>query len=64
MKRGFLICALIVLLAAGAYCGWRYYQAEVLPEQQLTEANEQQEQLFDAIRPPEESSQQAFCRIL
>ena len=59
MKRGFLICALIVLLAAGAYCGGRYYQAEVLPEQQLTEANEQQEQLFDAIRPPEESSQQA-----
>lgn len=63
MKRGFLICALFVLIAAGAYCGWRYYQAEILPEQQLTEADEQQGKLFDAIRPeirtPEESSQQA-----
>ncbi|MBQ8920874.1 MAG: class B sortase [Oscillospiraceae bacterium] len=51
MKRALIAAAAAVLIAAGCYCGYRYYQADILPEKQLDEANEKQLRLFQSVRP-------------
>ena len=48
----FIIRILLVLLSAfGIYCGWRYYQEVIKPEQQLDSADTQQKILFEQIKP-------------
>ncbi|MBR1384929.1 MAG: class B sortase [Ruminococcus sp.] len=51
MKKAVLLCAIAAFAAAGCYCAYRYYQSDVLPEQQLDKANEEQLQLFENVKP-------------
>ena len=51
MKRALLILASLVLIGAGAYSLYRYYQHYVLPESQLDAAYEAQLQLFASAKP-------------
>ncbi|MBQ4465016.1 MAG: class B sortase [Oscillospiraceae bacterium] len=58
MKRLAFVLALAVLIGAGAYCAYRYYQGAVLPEQQMSQAYDAQLELFARIRPAIPSARQ------
>ena len=49
----------VVLLAAFAYCGRRYYSEAFLPRKQLTDADKAQRELFESIRPDMEETSPA-----
>lgn len=51
MKRAVMIFLVIVLVCAGAYCGWRYYSDVYRPNKQITDADKSQRELFDQIDP-------------
>ncbi len=46
-----MIILVVALLAAGGYCGWRYYNDVYLPNKQITDADNTQRELFESIRP-------------
>ena len=56
MRRYVLIGLIAVLAAAGLYCGYRYYDDVIRPEQELTAAEETQTALLDRIRPAAEEA--------
>ena len=51
MKLFIIRILLVLFLTAGIYCGWRYYQEVIKPEQQLDSADTQQKALFNQIKP-------------
>ena len=51
MKRQILWVLVVLLTAAGGYCGYRYYSETYLPEKQIAEADSSQRELFDRIKP-------------
>ncbi|SHM81178.1 class B sortase [Ruminococcus flavefaciens] len=51
MKTRILYALLTVLVCAGAYCVWRYYDEVVRPERQISSADTEQNQLFSQIKP-------------
>ncbi|SDB58937.1 sortase B [Ruminococcaceae bacterium FB2012] len=51
MKRAVLIGLIAVLVAAGIYCGYRYYKEAYLPRKQVADADAAQRELFGDIRP-------------
>lgn len=51
MKRKALFVSLILLISVGAYCGYRYYHEDVLPEKQVDEAYDELIELFERIKP-------------
>lgn len=51
MKIRILYTLTAVLVCAGAYCGWRYYDDVIIPERQISSANTEQNQLFAQIKP-------------
>ena len=51
MKTRILYTLIAVLVCAGAYCGWRYYDDVVRPERQISSADIEQNQLFSQIKP-------------
>ncbi|MBQ1339314.1 MAG: class B sortase [Ruminococcus sp.] len=59
MKRALMTAVTVVLLAAFAYCGWRYYSEAFLPRKQLADAYKAQRELFESIRPDMEGASSA-----
>lgn len=51
MKLRVLYVMLVLLLAAGGYCGYRYYLDALKPEQELDTAAAAQEEIIERIRP-------------
>lgn len=51
VKKAIIACVIIALLAAGGYCVYRYYQSDVLPDKQVDEAYDEQIELFDSVKP-------------
>lgn len=51
MKRLVLIVLTIVLAGVGVFFGWRYYSDVYLPNKQVTDADKQQRELFEEIKP-------------
>ncbi len=51
MKKALITCVILMLIAAGCYCAYRYYESDVLPEKQLDEADEKQLELFNEVKP-------------
>ena len=46
-----MIVLVIVLLAVGGYCGWRYYNDVFLPNKQIKDADRSQREYFGEIKP-------------
>lgn len=57
MKRGVLIGVTVLLAGLLCFCAYRYYDAEIRPEQALSAENEKQLALFSAIRPEDDLPQ-------
>ena len=53
MKRKWISGLLILFAGAACWCGWRYYQEQILPEKELDEALDTQLQLYEQVRPTE-----------
>jgi len=51
MKLPVMEILVVLLTAAGIYCGWRYYSEIYLPEKQIDTAIQEQKKLFSHIRP-------------
>lgn len=51
MKLKIAAAALVLLIGAGVYCGYRYYREDVLPEKQLDEAHDAQIKLYERVKP-------------
>ena len=51
MKRKIILTAMLLLIAGGCYCSYRYYHDDVLPEKVINKAHDEQIQLFERIRP-------------
>ena len=51
MKRALILVVLAVFIAVGGYCGYRYYNEDILPEKQLSEADDKQLELFERVKP-------------
>ncbi len=58
MKLHIMKILLGLLVTIGLYCGWRYYQEIIKPEQQLNSADIQQKILFEQIKPSAPSEMQ------
>ena len=56
MKRAILIGLVVVLVAVGGYCGWRYYNDVYVPNKQVTDADKTQRELFESIKPEDAAS--------
>ena len=50
-KRLVIIALIVVLLAVGGFCGWKYYTDVYLPNKQITDGDNQQRELFKTIKP-------------
>lgn len=53
MKTRILTGLVIVLVFAGLYCGWRYYDEVIRPEKEISAADTEQNELFSRIKPAE-----------
>ncbi|HRR76198.1 MAG TPA: class B sortase [Ruminococcus sp.] len=51
MKSKVIFVIIIILICAGAYCGYRYYHDDILPEKAVDDANSEQMELFSQVRP-------------
>ena len=51
MKRKAAFAFLLLIICAGAYCGYRYYHDSVLPEKAVDEAHDEQLALFESVKP-------------
>ena len=51
MKNHTLYILLVIFVLAGLYCGWRYYDDVLKPEQQISLADRRQQQLFAEMKP-------------
>lgn len=51
MERALILVVLAVFIAVGGYCGYRYYNQDILPEKQLSEADDKQLELFERVKP-------------
>ena len=51
MKRAVMGVMVAVLLCAGGYCAYRYYDEALLPEKRIADADEVQQELFKKIKP-------------
>ena len=52
MKRKITTAAVLLVFAiTGAFCGYRYYTDNILPDKQLDEAFEEQQDIIDRIKP-------------
>ena len=51
MKGKIMIAAVLLLTAAGAFSGKRYYETEYLPEKRIDEAVKKQAEIIERIRP-------------
>ena len=50
-KIGIIGAVFVLLLAVTGYCAYRYYQSNVLPEKQLDEAEQAQQEIIEQIKP-------------
>lgn len=68
MKRFLTSCIIILLTLAVFFCGYRYYDTEILTEKRLEDSEKKQLQLFEVIRPeisiPETGELQQKSEIL
>ncbi|MCR5110721.1 MAG: class B sortase [Ruminococcus sp.] len=53
MKTRILTGLVIVLVFAGLYCGWRYYDEVIKPKKEISAADNEQNELFSRIKPAE-----------
>ncbi len=51
MKKLVLWAMVVILACAGIYCAKRYYDEAYLPRKQLKDADKEQRELFDRVRP-------------
>lgn len=51
MKRHIMIGIVVLLLGAGCYCGYRYYDDVIRPEQEIAAADDAQNELFLQVKP-------------
>ncbi|WP_295094278.1 class B sortase [Ruminococcus sp.] len=51
MKGKAVLAFIIMLVCAGAYCAYRYYKEDVLPQKQIDDAYDEATELFGQIRP-------------
>ena len=50
-KSPIIFLCLTVLIALIGYCAYRYYNSEILPDQQLDDANQKQQEIIDDMKP-------------
>ena len=46
-----MAAAIVVLVGLGAFCGWRYYSDVYVPNRQITDAEREQRELFQTLKP-------------
>ena len=51
MKVKAALAVVFLLLCAAAYCAYRYYKEDVLPQKQIDDAYDEATELFGQIRP-------------
>ena len=51
MKRLILIIAAVLLVAAGVFCGFKYYFDVYLPNKEITDAEKEQREYYEQLKP-------------
>ena len=60
MKHKAIIIIILLLICIGGYCGYRYYQDNILPEKIIDQTHDKQIQLFESVKPEKTVSDDSF----